>query len=129
MNTHYELKKLKIDIENLCEKVMASLDEIENGIKSKNYNIPNKKVRILENQILNILLNFENFLLLLTENEDFESIQRNLIYVKGLLSVLRCCIISNKKDFDDIGIILICDYIYDECEKIIDTIESYNVGW
>ena len=27
-----------------------------------------------------ILLNFENFLLLLTENEDFESIQRNLIY-------------------------------------------------
>ena len=124
MQTSYELKKFKTDIITLCEMIMDSLDKIEYGIKTSNYRILNTKVRIFENLILNTLSNFRNFLLLLTENEDFEEVHRNLKYIKSFLSILRCCINSDKKDFDNLGITLICDLVYDECEKAINNIQK-----
>lgn len=117
MYNRFELKKLKTDIENLCNKIMESLDIIENSIKSSNFNNINKKISVFENTILEILLTFENFTIFLSENENYEIIHKELVDVKGLLSVLRCCVNSVKKDYDDIGIILICDLIYDKCEK------------
>ena len=124
MHTSYELKKFKTDIITLCEMIMDSLDKIEYGIKTANCRTLNTKVRIFENLILYTLSNFENFLLLLTENEDFEEVHRNLTYTKSLLSTLRCCINSDKKDFYNLGINLICDLVYDECEKAINNIQK-----
>ena len=124
MHTSFELKKFKKDIRNLCEMIMDSLDKIEYGIKTAYCNTLNTKVRIFENLILYTLSNFENFVLLLTENEDFEKVHRNLTYIKSLLSVLRCCINSDKKDFDNLGITLICDFVYDECKKAINNIQK-----
>ena len=61
---------------------------------------------------------FENFIILLIENENFECIQKEIMNIKALLSILGCCFSSSEKNFEHMGITLVCDLIFDKCKFI-----------
>ena len=38
--------------------------------------------------------------------------------IKALLSILGCCFSSSEKNFEHMGITLVCDLIFDKCKFI-----------
>ena len=118
MYKNLELKNFKNKIINLCDKIADSLDILEFGSKSSDTKILVRRIELLEKQILNLLIEFENFIILLIENENFECIQKEIMNIKALLSILRCCLSSSEKNFEHMGITLVCDLIFDKCKFI-----------
>ena len=123
----YELKDIRKELKILCGMINVFIDVIVNGCDYSNNDNLIDNVNILIEKADDLLIRFQNLIYLMIENEYCAKTETKLKYIKGLLCVLKCCLISSDEDYDENGVNWICLTLSEKCNIIMENINKVRL--
>lgn len=127
MENIFELKNIRKELKVLSSMINVFIDVVVNGSDYSSCGDLISNVDALIEKIDELLTRFQKLIYIMIENDYCENTETELKYIKGLLKVLKCCLIASNDDYDENGVNWTCLSLSEKCNIAVMNINEVRL--